>query len=198
MGLRARGVEAGGRFSPRAGAILGGLDPWRPLLTHPHASTPLLHWEDFPVGCEMRFGGMPVTREAVLAFAAQFDPQPFHLDDAAAEASLFGGLTASGWHTCAMTMRMMCDGYLLNSASLGSPGIDALRWLKPVRPGDTLHVRFTVTEARPMASRPHVGLVRNRWEVSNQHDEVVLTMEGWNMFRRRDVAPPPDATHAAG
>lgn len=130
---------------------------------------------------------MTVEREAVLAFAQQFDPQPFHLDDAAAEASLFGRLSASGWHTCAMAMRMMCDHYLLESASLGSPGIDALRWLKPVHPGDTLSVRMDVLEARPMASRAGVGLVRSQWTVRNQHQEPVLTMEGWGMFRRRPV-----------
>jgi acyl dehydratase len=145
----------------------------------------LYHWEDFPPGSVRDFGGMVVEREAVLAFARAFDPQPFHLDDAAAEASLFGRLSASGWHACAMAMRMMCDAYLLDAASLGSPGIDNLRWLKPVFPGNTLSVRMTVLQARPMASRPAVGLTQSRWEVMNQHGEVVLTMEGWGMFRRR-------------
>ena len=143
------------------------------------------YWEDFQVGAVREFGAMPVTREAMLAFAGQFDPQPFHLDDAAAAASLFGQLSASGWHTCAMAMRMMCDDYLLDSSSLGSPGIDNLRWLKPVHPGDTLSVRLTVLEARPMASRPTVGLVSSKWEVLNQHREIVLTMQGWGMFGRR-------------
>ena len=149
-------------------------------------------WEDFPVGRVREFGGLPVTRDAVIAFAHDFDPQPFHLDDAAAEASLFGRLAASGWHTCAMAMRMMCDAYLLEAASLGSPGVDQLRWLKPVYPGDTLHMRMEVLEARPMNSRPDVGLVRTRWEVINQAGDLVLTMEGWGMFRRRpaDAAPP--------
>jgi acyl dehydratase len=142
------------------------------------------------------FGGMPVSREAVIAFAQQFDPQPFHVDDEAARASLFGGLCASGWHTCAMAMRMMCDGYLLDSASLGSPGIDNLRWLKPVFPGDTLSVRMEVLDARPMASKPHVGLLRSRWEVRNQHGQPVMTMEGWGMFRRRHVAEPAAAPPA--
>ena len=131
------------------------------------------------------FGALQVTREAVIAFAREFDPQPFHLDDAAAEASLFGRLAASGWHTCAMTMRMMCDAYLLDTASLGSPGIENLKWLKPVYPGDTLHARLTVLEARPMASRPTVGLVKSNWDVQNQDDGVVLTMQGWGMFGRR-------------
>ena len=91
-------------------------------------------WEDFPVGQVREFGAYRVTREAVLAFAREFDPQPFHLDDAAAEASLFGRLAASGWHTCAMAMRMMCDAYLLESASLGSPGLEKLNWTRPVYP----------------------------------------------------------------
>lgn len=150
------------------------------------------YWEDFPPGTVREFGATRVTREAVLEFARQFDPQPFHLDDVAAEASLFGRLSASGWHTCAMTMRMMCDDYLLDAASLGSPGIDQLRWLKPVYPGDTLRARLTILEARPMNSRPEVGLLRSRWEVMNQHGDCVLTMEGWGMFRRRAPQQAPD------
>ena len=146
------------------------------------------HWEDFPAGSVREFGAQTVTREAVLAFAGQFDPQPFHLDDEAAEASLFGRLSASGWHTCAMTMRMICDDHLLEAASLGSPGIDSLRWTRPVYPGDTLRVRLEVLDARPMGSRPDAGLVRSRWQVMNQNDEVVLTMEGWGMFRRRPTS----------
>jgi acyl dehydratase len=146
------------------------------------------YWEDFPVGHVLDFGGLPVEREAVLAFARAFDPQPFHLDDDAARESLFGRLSASGWHTCAMTMRMMCDGFLLESASLGSPGIDALRWLKPVYPGDVLRVRMEVQQARVMTSRPQVGLIRALWTVRNQHEEPVLTMEGWGMYRRRPAS----------
>jgi acyl dehydratase len=146
------------------------------------------YWEDFIVGSVREFGSMPVTREAVLQFAGQFDPQPFHLDDAAAEASLFGKLSASGWHTCAMAMRMMCDDYLLQAASLGSPGIDNLRWMKPVHPGDTLSIRLTVLETRPMASRATVGLVSSKWEVMNQNRDVVLSMQGWGMFGRREPA----------
>lgn len=142
-------------------------------------------WEDFPAGSVREFGAKQVTRDAVIAFAAEFDPQPFHLDDEAAEASLFGRLSASGWHTCAMTMRMICDDHLLDAASLGSPGIDSLRWTRPVYPGDTLSVRLEVLEARPMGSRPDVGLIRQRWQVLNQDREVVMTMEGWGMLRRR-------------
>ena len=150
---------------------------------------PRLYWEDFPAGHVMDFGGLPVTREAVIEFARQFDPQPFHLSEEGGQASLFGGLCASGWHSCAMAMRMMCDAYLLNAASLGSPGIDALRWLKPVFPGDVLRMRLEVLDARPMTSKPQVGLVRSRWEMRNQQGMPVLTMEGWGMFGRRPTAP---------
>lgn len=149
------------------------------------------YWEDFPVGHVMAFGAMPVTREAVMAFARDFDPQPFHTDEQAGRESLFGGLSASGWHTCAMTMRMMCDAYLLDTASLGSPGIDSLRWLRPVCPGDVLHARVEVLEARVMASKPGVGLVKSVWTVLNQQDQPVLSMEGWTMIRRRPQPLPP-------
>ena len=144
-------------------------------------------FEDFPVGQVREFGARQVTKEEVLAFAAAFDPQPFHLDEAAAEASVLRGLSASGWHTCAMVMRMMCDEYLIDSTSQGSPGIDNLRWLSPVRPGDTLRVRMTVQEARVSNSRPHIGLVRSEWAVFNQHNVQVMSMEGWGMFGRRTV-----------
>lgn len=149
------------------------------------------YWEDFPVGKVREFGAYTVTADEIMDFAKKFDPQPFHLSEEAGKASLFGGLCASGWHTCALAMRMMCDAYLLESASLGSPGIDQLRWLKPVFPGDVLSLRMEVLEARPMASKPHVGLVKSRWEMRNQHGEPVLTMEGWGMFRRRGGASTP-------
>ena len=154
------------------------------------ATTPRYYWEDFSVGSERDCGEHTLTKEEIVRFAGEFDPQPFHVDEEAAKAGLFGGLAASGWHTCALLMRMMCDAYLLDSTSLGSPGIDALRWLKPVLVGDTLRARMRVLEARPMASKPGLGLVRSRWEVRNQRQEPVLTMEGWNIFRRRNAAAP--------
>ncbi|CAG0981225.1 MAG: MaoC family dehydratase [Betaproteobacteria bacterium] len=143
------------------------------------------YWEDFPVGQVTEFGGITLSEEDIVRFAREFDPQPFHIDAEAAKHSMFGGLIASGWHTCGLAMRMMCDAYLLEAASLGSPGVDNIRWLKPVRPGDTLRVRCVVLEARPLESKPHVGLVRNRWEVLNQHGEEVMQMEGYGMFKRR-------------
>jgi acyl dehydratase len=153
----------------------------------PSARRPRLYWEDFPVGQVREFGALTVRREEIIDFAARFDPQPFHLDEAAGRNTPFGGLVASGWHTGAMAMRMMCDAYLLDAASLGSPGLDNLRWVAPVRPDDTLRVRLTVLAARPMQSKPHVGLVQSRWEVFNQHDQLVLDMQGWGMFARRDA-----------
>jgi acyl dehydratase len=148
------------------------------------------YWEDFAVDQTREFGHYLVTREAVLDFARQFDPQPFHTDDAAAGQSLFGRLAASGWHTCAMAMRMMCDGYLLDSASLGSPGVERLTWPHPVFPGDVLRMRLTVLASRPLASRPAVGLIRSRSEMLNQEDAVVLTMEGAGFFGRRRPGAP--------
>lgn len=144
-------------------------------------------FEDFFVGQVREFGHRLVDREEGLAFATAYDPQPLHLDEEAAKASVLGGLSVSGWHTCAMVMRMMCDEYLLDSTSQGSPGIDKLRWLRPVRPGDTLRVRMVVNEIKASKSRPEIGLVRSAWEVFNQKDEVVMSMEGWGMFGRRSV-----------
>lgn len=146
------------------------------------------YWEDFPVGHTRDFGAMRVTHEAIVDFARQFDPQPFHVDAEAARASLFGALCASGWHTAALAMRMMCDEYLLDSASLGSPGVENLRWVRPVFAGDLLSMHYEVKAARPMASRPGVGLVRSLSQVRNQRGETVLTMESWAMLRRRRAA----------
>lgn len=145
-------------------------------------------WEDMVPGTVRELGSVTPTADEIKAFARQFDPQPFHLDEEAAKASLFGGLSASGWHTCCMAMRLMVDNFLRESSSLGSPGLENIKWLKPVHPGDTLSLRHYVIESRPMASKPHVGLVRTKWEMWNQHDEQVLHMEGFSMFRRRHPA----------
>jgi len=148
------------------------------------------YWEDFKVGEVEQIGGKKVERDEVIAFAKQFDPQPFHVDETAAKASMYGGLIASGWHTCAMVMRMMCDAYMLQSASVGSPGIDNLKWLKPVRPGDTLRAQRTTLESRTSKSRPEIGIVSNLWEVFNQEGEMVMSMQGYGMFRRRNPGSP--------
>jgi acyl dehydratase len=145
----------------------------------------LLYWEDFRPGDVLDLGSHTFTEAQIIDFARQFDPQPFHVDPAAAKESFFGGLIASGWHTCAVGMRLMVDKYIARSTSLGSPGLDNVRWLAPVRAGDTVTYRRFITDSRPSASRPEIGLVQSRWEAVNQRGEKVMTMEGWGMFRRR-------------
>jgi acyl dehydratase len=144
-----------------------------------------VHWEDFRVGETVAFGRKHVTREEIVTFAREFDPQPFHLDEAMARDTLLGGLAASGWHSCAMLMRMICDDYLSAAAGMGGAGMDEVRWLKPVRPGDVLTARRTCLEARGSGSRPHMGLVKLFYEVVNQHSQVVMTWVGVQMFRSR-------------
>ena len=148
-----------------------------------------LHWEDFIVGSVAEFGPRLVTRGEIIAFAAEFDPQPMHMDEEFARSTMLGGLAASGWHTCAIGMRMIVDGFMRNSDSIGSPGIDEVRWLRPVRPGDQLTLRRTVLDARPLNSRPEWGLVRFRFELINQAGELVMTQENVNLFGRRRREP---------
>jgi acyl dehydratase len=155
-----------------------------------NASKGVRYWEDFKAGEVEEIGGKHVDKEEIIAFARQYDPQPFHVDEAAAKQSMYGGLIASGWHTCAMVMRMMCDTYMLQSASVGSPGIDNLKWLKPVRPGDTISARRTTLETRASKSKLDIGIVNNLWEVFNQDGEMVMSMQGYGMFRRRNPGSP--------
>lgn len=142
-------------------------------------------WEDMAVGQMIELGSLSPTADEIVAFATQFDPQPFHLSEEGGRASVFGGLCASGWHTCSLAMRLMVTNFLNQSSSLGSPGLENIRWLKPVFPGDTLSLRQTVLEKRAMSKRPDVGLLRTQWEMFNQHGDQVLHMEGYGMFRRR-------------
>lgn len=151
-----------------------------------------IYWEDLTPGSTRELGTTSASAEEIKEFAEQFDPQPFHLDELAGRKSVFGGLCASGWHTCAMAMRLTVDNFLHESASMGSPGLENLRWLKPVYPDDQLSLRHTILEARPMRKRPEAGLVRSRWELFNQNGEKVLEMEGWGMFGRRAPATPEE------
>lgn len=143
------------------------------------------YFEDLTPGKVLEFGGFEMTEEEIVGFARRYDPQPFHLDRAAGKASIFGDLCASGWNTTAVMMRMWVDHFLSPEASLGSPGIDQLRWHKPVYVGDRLHCRIEVLEATPSRSRPFMGSVRQKAEVRNQDDEVVLSLVGTSFFRRR-------------
>ena len=143
------------------------------------------YWEDIKAGDVVELGSHTMDKERMVAFAREFDPQPFHIDEKAAEASIYGGLIASGWQTGCVAMRLMCDGYLTESSCVGSPGIEEIKFLQPVRPGDSLRLRAQVLEARPSANRPDRGIVRWRWEVLNQRAEVVLSMLGTQIFLRR-------------
>ena len=134
------------------------------------------YYEDLVVGAKSSFGRYEVTRDEVVAFAERYDPQPFHLSDEAAAATHFGRLSASGWHTCAMTMAMLVKNLKAHQqAGLGSPGIDELKWLKPVYPGDTLRCESELLSKRVSASRPEMGIFKTRLTVFNQHDEPVMS-----------------------
>ena len=147
----------------------------------------MIFYEDLEIGMTRSFGGYEVTREEVLEFASKYDPQPFHLSDEAAAQTHFGKISASGWHTCSMTMRMMVENMMNEkSAGLGSPGVDQLRWIKPVYPGDTLRCETEVIEKRRSASRPEMGIFKSRIRTFNQKDEMVLEMVSNALMRTRD------------
>lgn len=143
------------------------------------------YFEDFFEGETLDLGSFSYTEQEIVAFARAYDPQPMHTDPDAARRSIYGGLIASGWQTATSYMRTLVDQLMRDSSSVGSPGLDKLRWLKPVRPGDVLRARFTVLEARPSNSRPDWGIVRSRGEVLNQDDQVVMDVEAVNFFGRR-------------
>ena len=144
-------------------------------------SRPTRWFEDVTTGDIAEFGEHLMTEADVIAFATAYDPQPFHIDAEAAQDSIFGGLIASGWHTGSVVMRMMVDHYLTPESSLGSPGVDEIRWIVPVRPGDHLRVRITVLSTVPSRSKPDRGIVHSLTEVLNQKDQV-------GMIRRRPMA----------
>jgi len=144
------------------------------------------YFEDLEVGLVERFGSYRVTRDEVIDFASRYDPQPFHLDEEAAAQTHFGRLSASGWHTCAMTMAMVVENMeALGHQGLGSPGIDELRWRKPVYPGDTLRCETKVLEKTPSRSRPELGSFRKSMTVLNQDDAVVMTFTSIGLIRKR-------------
>ncbi len=146
------------------------------------------YWEDFSPGRVFETATRTLSAEDIVRFAREYDPQSYHTDAEAARSSPYGGLIASGWQTCGVAMRLMCDGYLLESSCVGSPGLEELRWLKPVRPGDTLRLKTTVLESTPSAKQPNRGTVLFRWEAINQGGEVALSMLGRQLFLRRAPA----------
>ena len=145
----------------------------------------MLYFEDFPAGRVDESAPRTITHEEMLEFARKYDPQPFHLDEATARKTIYDGLIGSGWLTVSVMMRLLWDTMLKDVMSLGSPGSDEIRWLKPVRPGDTLRARFTVMEAIPSRSKPDRGVVKTFTEMLNQDGEIVMTMRGMGMFARR-------------
>jgi acyl dehydratase len=144
-----------------------------------------LTFEDFPPGHFGTFGPRRVTREEILAFAAEFDPQPMHLDEQAAKRTMLKGLAASGWHLCSIMMRMMCDGYIGRTASLGSPGVNEVRWLAPLRPGDDITLDVEVTEARISRSRPETGIVTFKTLARNAAGQALCEMVSPIIVARR-------------
>jgi acyl dehydratase len=147
----------------------------------------LFHFEDFPVGQQIALGPYHVSREEILAFAGEFDPQPFHVDEEAARASVLGGLAASGWHSCAILMRMMADAYVNRTAGLGSPGMAEVKWLKPVFAGETLTGLTTVLGCRRSAKRPELGIIECRWELFNDQGEKKVEQTGTVFVRVRST-----------
>jgi acyl dehydratase len=145
-------------------------------------------YEDFVEGASLDLGSKLVTAEEIVEFASEFDAQPMHLDEAAGKASILGGLSASGWNTCAIFMRMLCDGFLLDSTSQGAPGVDQVKWKRPVLAGDTLTGRVTVVGKRSSKSRPRIGFVSMRAELTNQRGEAVFELENTGMFLTREAA----------
>lgn len=143
------------------------------------------YFEDFEVGEEIELGSVEVTEESIIEFAEQFDPQTFHVDVEAAKETPFGGLIASGWHTCALYMRLLYDGMIRESSSQGSSGMEELRWLSPVRPGDTLRARYVVLDAQRSSTKPNRGTVTFRSEMVNQDDVIVLRMVGRGLYGTR-------------
>lgn len=151
------------------------------------------HFEDYLPGGVAEYGAIDVTAEEIVAFGMRFDPQPFHVDEGLAASSAFGGLIASGWHTASLMMRLLVDNFLSKMAGLGSPGIDQLRWLAPVRPGDRLSIRVRIEEARRLRSKPDRGMFRLAIEVLNQQSVVVMTVNALTLVRCRGDALEPQA-----
>jgi acyl dehydratase len=146
-------------------------------------------FEDLPAGFAQTLGPLHVSKDEILAFAREYDAQPFHVDEVAAKDSFVGTLIASGWHTCSLNMRLVADGLLLDSSAMGAPGIEEVKWVRPVRPGDTLRSHVKVLESRISKSRPTLGLVQLHFDMVNQADETVLTQTNWVMFATRDAKP---------
>jgi acyl dehydratase len=149
------------------------------------AAGPEIFFEDFFDGQQISFGSVTAGRDEILDFARRYDPQSFHVDEEAAARSIYGGIIASGWHTGAMMMRLLCDGLFLRAASMGSPGLDQLRWIRPARPGDTLTLTGRVLSAKASRTKPDRGSVDISYKVHNQHGDLAMTFQAVTIFGRR-------------
>jgi acyl dehydratase len=159
---------------------------------------PRLHWEDFSPGQVTDCGSRLISRAEIVAFAAEYDPQPMHLDEHAASATLLGGLVASGWHSCCVLMRMLSDSILSEATFMGAPGVEEVKWLAPVRPGERIKARATVLETRPSRSRPDVGFVKFRFELIGASEQPVMTLVVSPMFGRRSANATSGAEQVRG
>ncbi len=145
----------------------------------------LIYYEDLEIGQKIKLGSINVSKKEIISFAEKFDPLPFHTNEIKAKESIFGGLCASGWHTCSLFMRILYDGFLINSAALGSPGMDAIRWLKPLRPGETITGIGEVIKKTPSKSRPEIGSLIINYEVFNKNNELIMTLIGISIFKKK-------------
>ena len=145
------------------------------------------YWEDFKVGDRRAIGEIEVSAKMIKEFAIKYDPQPFHIDEEKAKDTVFGGLIASGWHTCSLVMKIMCDSYLLESSSLGSPGVEKIKWIRPVTSNDKIKCYRNILNSRISKSNNKIGIVKFLFETFNQKDEIVMTFESFGMFGRRDL-----------
>ena len=145
----------------------------------------LIYYEDLEIGQKIKLGSINVSKKEIITFAEKFDPQPFHTNEIKAKESIFGGLCASGWHTCSLFMRILYDGFLINSAALGSPGMNEIRWLKPLRPGETITGIGEVIKKTPSKSRPEIGSLIINYEVFNKNNELIMTLIGISIFKKK-------------
>ena len=145
----------------------------------------LIYFEDLEIGQKIKLGSISISKNEIISFAEKFDPQPFHTNEIKAKESIFGGLCASGWHTCSLFMRILYDGFLINSAALGSPGMDEIRWLKPLRPGETITGIGEVIKKTPSKSRPEIGSLIINYEVFNKNNELIMTLIGISIFKKK-------------
>lgn len=179
-------VRASRARTPEDAAVAAGTATGILASVTENSQRPVRYFEDYVPGLTVDCGSFTLSEADIIAFAKEYDPQPFHVDPAAAAAGPVGGLIASGWHTTSMMMRLLVDHFISGETGLGASGVDEIRWPRPVRPGDTLNVRATVLESRRSRSKPDRGIVRSMTEITNQDGETVMTLKATNFFLARE------------